>query len=69
VTLCEVESLLLKYNLTIILSVGLIVVVVRTKSSSASTGIIALTHPMSSILEVRVGPIGVPLELASCIST
>ena len=62
-------SLLLKYILAIILSVVLIVVEVRTMSHSTTCGIVELTHPISSIPVVNVGPIGVPAELANCIST
>ena len=61
--------LLLRYNLTIILFVGSIVVVGNTISTLTSTGITALTQPINATLDVIVGPIAVPVELANCIST
>ncbi len=60
---------LFKYNLTIILFVGSIVVVGNTISTFTSTGTTLLTHPINAILDVIVGPIGVPVEFANCIST
>ena len=57
--------MLLKYNLTIILFVGSIVVVGKTISTLTSTGITALTHPIKATLDVIVGPIGVPDESAN----
>ena len=61
--------MLLRYNLTIILFVGSIVVVGNTISTFTSTGITALTQPINEMLEDIVGPIGVPDEFANCIST
>ena len=55
------------YNLTIILSVGPIVVVGKTISILTSTGITALTQPISTIFDAMVGPIGVPELSANCI--
>jgi hypothetical protein len=60
---------LFKYNLTINLFVGSIVVLGKTISTLTSEGITALTHPISTTLDVIVGPIGVPELLANCIST
>jgi hypothetical protein len=57
--------LLFRYNLAIILLVGLIVVVDNTISTLTSTGIILLTQPIKAILDVMVGPIGVPEESAN----
>ena len=54
--------MLFRYNLAIILLVGLIVVVGNTISTLTSTGIILLTQPIKDILDVIVGPIGVPDE-------
>jgi hypothetical protein len=61
--------LLFKYNLTIILFVGSIVVVGNTISTFTSTGTTLLTHPIKVMLDVIVGPIGVPDEFDNCIST
>ena len=61
--------LLFKYNLTIILFVGSIVVVGKTISTLTSTGTTLLTHPIAAMLDVIVGPIGVPDEFDNCIST
>ena len=61
--------LLFKYNLTIILFVGSIVVVGNKISTLTSTGTTLLTQPIKEILDVIVGPIGVPDESANCIST
>ena len=57
------------YNLTIILFVGSIVVVDKTISILTSTGITALTQPIKTTFYVIVGPIGVPVLSANCIST
>jgi hypothetical protein len=57
------------YNLTIILFVGSIVVVDKTISILTSTGITALTQPIKTTFDVIVGPIGVPVLSANCIST
>ena len=57
--------LLFKYNLTIILSVGLIVDVGKTISTLTSTGIVDDTQPIDAIFEDTVGPIGVPDESAN----
>ena len=61
-------SSLFKYNLTIILLVGSIVVVGNTISTLVSTGVEAFTHPIKASLDVIAGPIVVPAELANCIS-
>jgi hypothetical protein len=45
------------------------VVVGKTISTLTSTGTTLLTQPIKEILDVIVGPIGVPVELANCIST
>ena len=63
------ESLLLRYNLTIILFVGSIVVVGNTISTLTSNGITELTQPIKEIFVLIVGPIGFPVESANCIST
>jgi hypothetical protein len=60
---------LFKYNLTIILFVGSIVVVGSVISTSVVSGVELLIQPTFATLEVIIGPIGVPEESASCIST
>jgi hypothetical protein len=49
--------------------VGSIVVVVNTISILTSTGITEVIQPIRETFEVIVGPIGVPVEFANCIST
>jgi uncharacterized protein YraI len=60
---------LFKYSLTIILFVGSIVIVDIVKSTSFVYGVEAFTQPKFTTPEVKVVPIGVPAELANCIST
>ena len=66
-TTCAVLSSLLRYILTIIRFVASIVVVGRTKSIKVSTGEERSVHPISASLVGIAGPIGVPVESASCI--
>ena len=61
-------SSLFKYNLTIILLVGSIVVVGNTISTLTSTGITLVVHPIKESLDVIFEPIGVPDESANCIT-
>ena len=57
--------MLFRYNLAIILLVGLIVVVDNTISRLTSTGITLVTQPIKATLVEIVGPIGVPAEFAN----
>ena len=59
------DVLLFKYNLAIILFVGLIVVVGNTISTLTSTGTTLLTQPIKATLDVIVGPIIFPAESAN----
>ena len=58
---------MLKYILTIILSVGRIVTDGRTKSTVTSTGVEASTQPTSALFVDRIVPYPIPDELASSI--
>jgi len=64
-----VESILVRYNLTIILSVEDIDVVGNTMSNKSSPGLIGSTYNKEATFDVIVGPIGVPDEFDNCIST
>jgi hypothetical protein len=69
ITECEAESSLFKYNLTIIRSVGSIVVVVKVKSHVTSTGVDASTQPTSATPADITVPYPVPAEFANSIVT
>jgi hypothetical protein len=58
-------SLLVKYNLTIILLVGSIVVVGSIKSNSNSAGVATSTQPINETPVEIIGPIAVPVESAN----